>query len=70
MPYLRNVYQIRETLFDKPDSFGIKYTCEQKLFKNLEVTDFESVCVQEETFKDTNTTIWIGKHVQISASIS
>ena len=28
----RNVYQIRETLFDKLDSFGIKYTSEQKLF--------------------------------------
>ena len=26
------VYQIRETLFDKLDSFGIKYTSEQKLF--------------------------------------
>ena len=29
----RNVYQIRETLFDKLDSFGIKYTSEQKLLK-------------------------------------
>ena len=27
--YLRNVYPIRETLFDKLDSFGIKYTNEQ-----------------------------------------
>ena len=32
--YPRKVYQIRETLFDKLDSFGIKYTSEQKLFKN------------------------------------
>ena len=31
--YPWNVYQIRETLFDKLDSFGIKYTSEQKLFK-------------------------------------
>ena len=30
----RNVYQIRETLLDKPVSSGIKYTSEQKLFKN------------------------------------
>ena len=31
--YPRNAYQIRETLFDKPHSFGINYTSEQKLFK-------------------------------------
>ena len=31
--YPRNVYQIRETLFDKLDSFGIKYTSEQKTQK-------------------------------------
>ena len=29
--YPRNVYQIRETLFDKLDPFGIKYTSDQKL---------------------------------------
>ena len=68
--YPRNVYQIRETLFDKLDSFGIKYTSEQKLFKNLALFDFESICVREETFRDTNTAIWIGKHVPISISIS
>ena len=68
--YPRNVYQIRETLFDKLDSFGINYTSEQKLFKNLAIFDFESICVQEETFRDTITTTWIGKHVPISVSIS
>ena len=68
--YPRNVYQIRETLFDKLDSFGNKYTSEQKLFKNLAIFDFESICVQEETFRDTNTTTWIAKHVPISVSIS
>ena len=68
--YPRNVYQIQETLFDKLDSFGIKYTSEQKLFKNLAIFDFESICVQEETFRDTNRTTWIGKHVPISVSIS
>ena len=67
--YPRNVYQIRETLFDKLDSFGINYTSEQKLFKNLAIFDFESICVQEETFRDTNTKSWIGKHVPISVSI-
>ena len=68
--YPRNVYQIRETLFDKLDSFGIKYISEQKLSKNLAILDFESICVQEEIFRDTNITTWIGKHVPISVSIS
>ena len=68
--YPRNVYQIRETLFDKLDSFGIKYTSEQKLFKNSATLDFESNCVRKETFKDTNTTTWIKNKVAISESIS
>ena len=41
--YPRNVFQIQETLFDKLDSFGIEYTNEQTLFKNLAVIDFESI---------------------------
>ena len=68
--YPRNVYQIREAAFDHLDSFGIKYTSQYKLFKNLAIFDFESICVQEESFKDTKTTTWIGKHVPISVSIS
>ena len=36
----RNVYQIRETLSDKLDSFDINYTSEQKLFKNLAIFGF------------------------------
>ena len=68
--YPRNVYQIGETLFDKLDSFGINYTSEQKLFQKLAIFDFESICVQEDTFRDTITTTWIGKHVPISVSIS
>ena len=66
----RNVYQIQKTLFDKLDSFSVKCTSEHKLFKNLAKFDFESICVQEKTFRDTNTTTWIGKHVPISVSIS
>ena len=67
--YPRNVYQIRGTHFDKLP-FGIKYTSEQKLFKKSAMFDFESICVQDETFRDTNTTTWVGKHVPISVSIS
>ena len=44
--YPRNVYQNRETLFGKLHSFDIKYTSEQKLFKNLAILDFETICVQ------------------------
>ena len=68
--YPRNVYKIQETLFDKLDSFGIEYTNEQTLFNNLARFDFESICVQERSFKDTHTTKWIGKHIPISVSIS
>ena len=68
--YPKNVYQLRETLFDKLDSFDIQYTDDQKLFKNLAVFDFESICIPEEKFKNTETTSWIGKHVPLSVSIS
>ena len=68
--YPRIIYQIRETLFDKLDCFATKYTNLQKLFKNLALLDFESICVQEESFKDTQTKTWIGKHVPVSVSIA
>ena len=68
--YPKNVYQLRETLFEKLDSFNIPYRKDQKLFKNLAVFNFESICVKEETYKETETTKWIGKHVPLSVSIS
>ena len=49
--YPRNVYQTQEILFDELDSFGIEYTNEQALFMNLAIFDFESICVQEDSFK-------------------
>ena len=66
--YPRNVYQMRETLFDKLVFFGIKYTSQQKLFKKLAIFDFKSICVQEESFIDKNKSTWIWKHVPISVS--
>ena len=66
----KNVYQVQGALFDKLHFFGIEYTLEQTLFKNLAVFDFESIRVQEESFKDTDTTKWIGKLLPISVSIS
>ena len=54
--YPKSVYTLRETLFDKLDGFGIGYQEEQKLFKNLAVFDFESICVPSNELRDTNTT--------------
>ena len=62
------------TLFSKRDihfraTFNniCEYTGEQKLFQTLAIFDFELICVQEETLKDTNTATWKWKHVPISA---
>ena len=64
------MFQLREILFDKLDSFSSHYSDDQNLFKNIALFDFESICLQENNFRDTDTTTWIGKHVQISVSIS
>ena len=62
---------MRETLSEKLDAFNIPYRSEQKLFKNLAIFEyFESICVKEESDKQTESTTWIGKHVPISVSIS
>ena len=68
--YPKNVHQLRETLFERLDSFNLPYRQDQKLFKNLAVFDFESICLKEETHKKTETTKWTGKHVPISVSSS
>ena len=65
--YPKNVYQLRETLFD---SFDNHYTDDQRLFTNLAVFDFETICIPEEKIKNTETTNWIGKHIPKSVSIS
>ena len=49
--YPKNVYQLRETLFEKLDSFNTRYREDRKFFKNLVVFDFESICVKKETYK-------------------
>ena len=36
----------------------------------MAIFDFESICVREDSYKQTETTTWIGKHVPISVSIS
>ena len=68
--YPKNVYQLRETLFEKLDAFNNPYLNEQKLFKNSAIFVFESICVKQDSYKQTETTTWIGKHVTISLSSS
>ena len=41
-----------------------------RLVTNLAVFDFESICIPEEKFKNTEMTTWIGKHIPLSVSIS
>ena len=68
--YPKNNYELRKTFFEKLDAFNIPYRNDQKLFKNLAKFDCESICVKEDSYKQTDTTKWIGKHVPLSVSIS
>ena len=47
--YPKNIYQLRETLFERSDSLNFPYREDQKLFKILTVFDLKSICVEEET---------------------
>ena len=65
------MYQLKQTLFDKLESFNIPYTDEKHLFKYVAFFVFESICVREDDFKDTETTRYmIRKHALISVSTS
>ena len=66
----RNVYQLREARFDNLNSFNIPYSDDQKLFKEVAIFVFESVCLQKDKFRHTDTTIWIGRHAPLSVPIS
>ena len=68
--YPKNVYDLRETLFEKLEGFSLPVSEDNKLFNNLAIFDFESICVPTEELKEMQTTTWIGKHVLISVSIS
>ena len=46
------------------------YTDNKRLCSNMAIFDFESICVEDDNFKDTETTTSIGKHIPISVSIS
>ena len=68
--YLKNVYELRETLFEKLEGFNLPVSEDTKLFNDLAIFDFDSICVPSEELKETQTFTWIGKHVPISVSIS
>ena len=68
--YPKDVYKLRETLFEKLESFNIPFSKDDTLFNNPAIFDFESICVPSDELKATQTTTVIGKHVPISESIS
>ena len=68
--YPKNVYEPRETLFEKLEGFNLPVSQDNKLSNNLAIFNFESICVPTEELKETQTTTWIIKHVAISVSIS
>ena len=68
--YAKNVYELRENLFEKLEVFSLPVSEGNKLFNNLAIFNFESICVPTEELKKKQTTTWIGKHFAISVSIS
>ena len=68
--YPKNMYELRENLFEKLERFNLPVSEDNMLFNNLAIFNFESICVPREELKETQTTTWIGKHVPISVSIS
>ena len=51
-------------------AFRLEYTNGQTNYKNSAIYNFESICVHEESFNDTNTEKWVGKHIPILVSAS
>ena len=68
--YLKNVYHLRGTLFDKLDLFGSLYADNRKFFNNLASIDFKSICVENENSMRTETSTCIGKRNPSLLSIS
>ena len=54
--YPKNVYELRETLFEKLEGFSLPVSEGNKLFNNLADFDLESICVPTEELKETQTT--------------
>ena len=66
-----NVYQLREKIFDKLDSFSVPYSDDQKFFRSVATfVDFESIRAQGDKFRDIETKTWISRRVPISVPFS
>ena len=50
--YPKNVYELRETLFEKLKWFNLPVSEDNELFNNLAIFDFESICVPTEELKE------------------
>ena len=68
--YPKNVYELRESLFGTLEGFSVPVSEDNKLFNNLAIFDFESICFPTEELKETQTTTSIEKHIPVSVSIS
>ena len=64
--YPRDVYSLRETLFEKLDNVSIAYPEDYNLFRKFVVFDFAAICAQSVETNNTATTSWIGTHVGIN----
>ena len=49
--YPKNVYELRETLFEKLKGFNLPVSEDNKLLNNLAFFNFESICVATEELK-------------------
>ena len=66
MFFPRNVYQVRESLCNKPESSSIPYNDDQNSFRTLVNFDSKSVFEQENISCVTDSTTWIGYQAPIS----
>ena len=66
----RTCINCENQLLDELESFGTSNTDDEKLVKNLKIFDFESICAQEDNFRDTHSTAGIGKQLPLTVSIS
>ena len=50
--YPKNVFELREALFEKLEGFNLPVSEDNKLFNNLAIFDFESIFVPTEELKE------------------
>ena len=53
--YPKNVYELCETLFEKLEGFSLPVSEDNKLFNNLAIFDFDSICVPTYYYLDWET---------------